>query len=258
MATAAKGKKKRATLLGVPRTDRDRKFCERWLVHFDHKRAYKEAGFSMNRAGPAEAAKKLEQFTEYLRPFKEAKAREVAKVLVVEQEDVLKAMSRKAVFDPGDFVETSDTAKTQTVSDPETGELIEQPVVWEGKPIFASRLKPFESLTSEQRQTVEIVADSGGEVRYRLPSIREQHTHLISLGRQYGMFIEKLITERHLHRHNHAHMQLDGVPTAKLEDLTLELLPYVGAEFATQLGFTQQDIEEARRATDLVAANGKS
>jgi hypothetical protein len=248
---------KRITRLGIPNNERERAFCKAWLKHYDHKRAYVEAGYSNDSNSPVRALKMLERFTEHLRPLREAKAREVAKLLVVEDQDILKGMSAKAVFDPGDFVQRAPTPKTVTVLDPKTGKEREQPLEWYGEPVFASRLKPFEQLTPQQRAVVEIVGDSSGEVTYRLPNIREQHMYLTSTGRQFGMFLEKLITERHFHKHNHAHLELTNVPTQQLQVLTTQLLPFVGAEFANQLGFTQEDIEDARAATDLVAANGK-
>lgn len=247
--------------MGLPRDDRERKFCERWLVHFDHVRAWREAGYKFpeknSGSHTARAVKLLERLSPYLKPFQEAKAREIAKKMVVDDEQVLLSMSRKAVFDPGDFVETAATPKTRVFAGDDGKEKTET-VEWYGKPVFAARLKPFHELTPEQRMSVEIVGDSGGEVRYRLPDVKEQHQYLTSIGRQFGMFLEKLITERHYHRHSHAHLDLKEVPTAELQQLTKKLLPYVGQEYASQLGFTPEDIEDARKASDLVAANGKA
>lgn len=248
----AKGTQKRKTRLGMPSGVREHKFCRLWLEHFDHRKAYEQAGYSIKHNPAQLSAKLLERFTEYLRPLREQKARVLAERLVLDQEGILKTMARKAVFDPGDFVETS-AKPIEYEEKVKEGKSVMKVREWHGQPVFASRLKPFHALTAEQRMAVEIVSDSGGEVTYRLPNAREQHTYLTSIGRQMGLFHEKLIMERHYHRHNHAHLELDNVPTNRLQALTHELLPYVGVEFAQQLGFTQEEIEEAAKRAEPVA-----
>lgn len=252
----ATGRPQRVTKLGIPRTALERKFCERWLHHFDHVRAYKEAGFKNTRNNAQMAAKLLERLDKHLRPLREAKAREVAKLLTASDEDVLKAMSAKAVFNADDFVEVATSPKTRTIKIGDKESI--EPIEWDGQPVFASRLKPWEKLTPDQKRTVEVIGDSGGEVRYRLPNTREQHQYLTSVGRQYGMFLEKIIQEKHFHRHQHQHLEIEAMPTAKLQSLTAQLLPFVGQEFASQLGFTPDDIETARKSSDIVLSNGKA
>jgi hypothetical protein len=239
-----------------PLTDQDKLFCQRWLEHFDRNRAYTEAGFKPHPKQLATLAqRKLDRFSEYLRPIQEAKARELAKTLVVDQEQVLQAMARKAVFNPLDYVERTAAPLTEKMTN-DKGVVTEGPVLtWDGKPIYGERLKPFSDLTPEQAATVEVTGVVGGRVQYRLPTIREQHQHLTSIGRQYGMFMDKLILERHLHKHKHAHLHLDDVPTTNLQNLTMQLLPLVGAEFANRLGFTQEEIEQAKLM--MVAEQGK-
>lgn len=230
----------------APKKEQDKLFCKKYLEHFDRQRAYKEAGFG----GPPgiiaqNSARKLNRFEAYLRPLQEAKAREVAKALVLDQETILQAMSRKAVFDPGDYVEKSAEPLLETVKDGKAK--VTRTRMWHGKPIYGERMKPFHELTAEQRMTVEITGTVGDQVQYRLPTTREQHMAQVAIGRQFGMFLDKLIIERHQSKGAHNTLQLNDVPTGQLQALTMELLPFVGQEFASRLGFTLEDIEEAKK-----------
>lgn len=231
----------------APTRERDKLFCERWLEHFDKQRAYVEAGFQANRSEKIAyySARKLNRFMEYLRPLQEAKAREVTKLIVVNQEDILKAMVRKAVFDPGDYVEVDPNSMLETVGKGKNKTTRAR--TWNGKPLHAERMKPFYKLTPDQRLTVEITGVIGDQVQYRLPTHREQHAAQVALGRQFGMFLDKLIVERHQAKGAHNTLALDDVPTCELQQITLRLLPYVGQEFASRLGFTIEDIEEAKK-----------
>lgn len=246
-----KAKKKALSSHHFPVKEADKVFCARWLEHFDTLRAYKEAGFKGHRKAGTRALAKLERFAEYLRPIREAKTREVAKSLDVEQADVLQTMARKALFNPADFIEKGDKPMTRTVTSkhPKTGVDItsEEVIMWEGKPVYPTRWKPIYELTREQLSSVQIDGTLAGALQYRLPNAREQHTYLSSLGRQLGMFLEKIIYEQHQHRHLHAHLHLDDVPTSKILSLTRDLMPLVGPEFAKQLGFTEAEIEDANK-----------
>lgn len=234
----------------APKTERDKLFCKRYLEHFDRQRAYGEAGFKSSKPGNAaqQSARKLNRFQEYLRPLQEAKSRELARVLVVEQETILQAMSRKAVFDPGDYVEKTDKPLTEEVTDEKDAKkTVTRVREWHGKPIYGERMRPFHELTETQRMTVEIIGISDGQVQYRLPSTREQHTAQVALGRQFGMFLDKLIIERHQSKAAHNVLQLQNVPTGQLQHITAQLLPFVGQEYASRLGFTLEDIEDAKK-----------
>ena len=241
------GPKKKNTDLGTPRSDRDRKFCERYLVHFDKDRAYREAGFATKGQGTAsrESAAKLAKFADYLRPFKDAKARILAERLAIDSETVLKAMAQKVFFDPSGFYERTNKPLTEWTKPRGKKEPVEQVQTWNGEPIYGERLKPYSDLTPEQRAIVQITSDTGGVIRYRLPTIVEQHQYLTSLGRQFGMFAEKLIVERHNHKHVHHSLTFENVPTQKLVNLERQLLPLVEPEFARRLGYTPDEIEQA-------------
>jgi hypothetical protein len=235
-----------AAAYATPKTERDKLFCKKWLEHFDKERAYAEAGFKATPRGlRIQATRKLNRFAEYLRPFQEAKAAEVAKTILMDDEAILKAMARKAVFDPGDYVEKATEPALEVVS--EGKRKVTRVRTWEGKVIYAERMKPFHELTPEQRMTVEILGIVDDQVEYRLPTTREQLTAQVNIGRQFGMFLDKLIIERSQSRGAHQNLSLANVPTPELQDITLKLLPYVGQEFASRLGFTLEDIERAKR-----------
>ena len=242
------GKKRDISAHLFPRNDRDRKFCECWLRHFDHLRAYREAGFataSNHGKWAGRALDKLKRFSEYLRPLREAKAREVAEKIVMHDQDVLEAMARKAVFNPLDYIERTATPLVRMVKKDGQDQLVEETITWDGKPVHGERLRPISELTREQAAAVEVVGVVGGVVQYKLPSAREQHQYLTSIGRQLGMFLEKIIMEKQNHQHRHAHLHLENVPTERLQTVTRQLLPLVGQDFATQLGYSQEEIEEA-------------
>jgi Terminase small subunit len=250
MTRKLKGIKKRPKQLG-PQNDRDKLFCERWLIHFDKDRAYKEAGFKWGPSAGSMALQKLEKFADYLRPIRDAKAKLVAERLMIDQDQVLQGMVKKVFFDPTSFYERSPAPLTKTVK--VEGKDVEQVRTWHGTPVYGERLKPYSELTPEQRAVVEITNETGDQIRYRLPTIREQHTYLTSLGRQFGMFAEKLIIERHQHKHQHHTLDFANVPTAKLNALTRQMLPMVDLEFAQMLGFTPEDIAEAAKEDAVVA-----
>jgi hypothetical protein len=247
------GRRKRPKQLG-PQTDRDKLFCERWLIHFDKDRAYKEAGFKWNpSSGGNQALNKLEKFADYLRPIRDAKAKLVAERLLIDQDQVLQGMVKKVFFDPTTFFERSTEPLKHMVAVEGAKEKQEQVRTWHGQPVYAERLKPYSDLTPEQRIVVEITSDTGDQIRYRLPTIREQHSYLTSLGRQFGLFAEKLIIERHQHKHQHHTLDFTNVPTAKLNALTRQMLPLVDLEFAQMLGYTPEDVAAAAQDEGVVA-----
>lgn len=248
-----KGHRKRPRQLG-PQTEQDKTFCSRWLIHFDKDRAYREAGFAGGEGSGWRANSKLQRFADYLRPIQEAKAKILAEKLAVDSEDVLNGMVKRVFFDPTEFYELTRKPLTEMVKATVDGKetRVEQEKQWDGRPVFGERMKPYSELTAEQRQVVEVTGESGGVIKYRLPTIREQHTFLRDLGRQYGMFADKLIVERHNHRHTHTHMSFEGVPTAKLQNLTRQMLPLVGLEFAQSLGYTAEDVAQASKDEGVV------
>ncbi len=241
------GKPKKVSSHLYPRTPRDKKFCDRWLIHFDHVRAYKEAGFGGSkdkRNYSTHALAKLRRFEDYLRPLQQAKAQVVAKRLTVSSEDVLDQMTRAATFDPREFLEVSDEPIMKKVKD-EKGQETEQISLFAGRPRYASRLRPLHELTAEQAAVVQVIGQVGDEVIYRLPTVRERHAALTSVGRQLGIFLDKVIWESHQYRHRSFSLQVEQMPTDKLTGAVRQLLPFVGPDFAAQLGFSQEEVAEA-------------
>lgn len=235
--------------MGIPRTPKDVKFCQSWLEHFDKKRAWVEAGWKWNSNSGLRALDKLQRFEAYLRPFQEAKAQALGAQLALDQGQVLQAMSKKAFFNPLDFIERTQVPLTREVKSKEEGgaeKITLEPVLWDGKPVYGERLKPYSELTAEQAAAVEVLGAVGEVVRYRLPSIREQHTYLKTLGQQFGMFLDKLILERHNHEHRHAHLHFDNVPTDKITLVRQQLLTMVAPEFAQSLGFSAEEVQAAQ------------
>jgi hypothetical protein len=244
--TGLKGHKKQPRQMG-PQTERDLLFCERWLIHFDKDRAFREAGFTQDKGAGNRANSKLKKFADYLQPLREAKARLIAERLVIDSQQVLDAMVKKVFFDPTGFYERSAAPLTHWVKVADKQEKVEEVLTWDGRPVYGERMKPYSELTAEQQAVVEITSAAGEQIKYRLPNIREQHMYFTSIGRQFGMFAEKLILERHNHQHQHHHLSFDNVPTAKIQSLTRQLLPLVDLEFAQMLGYTPEDVEEASR-----------
>ncbi len=258
--TERRPKRKRVVELGFPRSDRDRMFCDRWLLHFDHVRAYLEAGWAPNdRIGKlgtntaVRARQKLEHLWPYLEPLRDAKARIVAERVALSQADLLDLLGRMAKFNPLEYVETSTTAATTTRTAAD-GAKIEDPIEFNGKPVFRSRLKPLQDLTPEQAATIQLHAD-GDTVTYRLPNIRERHAALLLLGKQMGMFLDKIILQNHEHQHRHAHLHLEGVSTDQVRALAAQLSQFVEPEFAKGLGYTDEDIARMRAAAPIKTGN---
>jgi len=252
-----KGIRKRPKLF-APQTDQEKRFCERWLIHFDKNRAWREAGYSPSGDGGTGPGKMLEKFADHLRPIREAKAKIMAERLAVDAEKIVAGMASKVFFDPTTFYERTLAPLTEWVKLPRAKERTERVVTWDGQPVYGERLKPYSDLTPEQQAVVQITNTEGDRIRYRLPTIGEQHSYLTSLGTQIGLFAQKLIVERHTHRHTHQHLSFDGVPTQKLTNLTRQMLPLVGLEFAQRLGYTAEDVEKAALEDGVVMAVNKA
>src|SRR6185437_11761207 len=155
------------------------------------------------------------------------KSRKVGEQLAVGEEDVLRGVAAVAFYNPADYVERGDKPLTN-----EEGKTI----TLNGRVLYPTMLKPLHELTSDQMLAVEVVTLPGGLTSYRLPTAKVRHQYLDSIGKQLGMFAEKLILERHAHKHNHVTLDLKGVPSDQLEQMTRLLLPLLGEDFARELG----------------------
>ncbi len=242
------GKSRRNDLKHLPKTDRDKAFCEAWLTHFDQAKAWAEAGYSTKAKNHKQrATAKLRRFMPYLEPIRKAKAEEVGKQLAMRDGDVLSTMRRVAYADPADFFVLSDQQVMREEPDPEKGEKAMKlvPVTYQGKPVFHVIPKPLHDLTAEQRQAVEVMTAFGGYAGYKLASHKTKHSYLESLGKNLGLWLEETAKEQHTHLHRHAHLHVDDVPTEQLIELQRQFIRVVGAEQARNLGLSQKEIEEA-------------
>ena len=236
-----------------PRDARDKLFCERWLEHFDHIRAYQEAGFKGTRTKLSVRAKnKLERFAAYLTPLQQAKAQIVAQKVVTSQDDVLKAMARVAFVNPLEYYVKTDFPVTrkrkvkEKINDVVVETEVEEPVVVAGCTIYQVRAKQINELTPEQLSAVEVHHHPRtGELTWRLPDLHIRTVNRKMLGQNVGLFLEKVILQNQTNTTN-VQLNVQAIPSDKLTELVHELLPLVGAEFAQFLGFTMEEIEAAK------------
>jgi len=234
----------------IPKLERDKAFCAAWLKHFDHAKAWKEAGFSINAKNYYDRArKKLRRFMPYLDPIRKAKAQQVGTQLAIKEDDVLQTMRYVAFANPQDFYVLSDQQVMREEPDPTKGPDAKKlvPVTYDnGKPVFHVILKPLHDLTREQAMAVEtLTSPFGGYGGYKLASHKTKHSYLESIGKNLGLFLDETAKELHTHLHRHTHLHLDDVPTDKLEALQRQLISVVGAEQARNLGISQREIDDA-------------
>ena len=234
---------------GIPSMPRDIAFCEAWLEHFELRKAWQVAGYSLKNKGWAcRAQLKLKRFSEYLRPLQAAKAQQVGAQLAVTQGDVLETMRQVAFANPQDYYVVSDEPIMREEKDAE-GNVVHVPVTVNGSPVYDLVQKRLENLTREQAMAVvPMMSASGSYAGYRLPSVKERHAYLTSLGQNLGLFLPEIAKEAHAHLHRHSHLHLDDVPTAVLDDLQHRLIAVVGPDQARNLGISQQEIDEALMA----------
>jgi len=227
---------------------RDIAFCKAWLEHFDLRISWQAAGYSLKNKGWASRAQlKLKRFSKYLKPLQDAKAIQVGRQLATDGRDVLETMRQIAFADPLDYFVVSDEPVTRKERDA-NGNVIHVPVTVHGRPVYNMVQKPLEELTREQAMAVvPIVTSSGSKPSYRLPTLRERHAYLESLGRNLGLFLEDTAKENHAHHHGHTHLHLDNVSTNELVKLQQHLISVVGAEQARAIGLSQQEIDDSEK-----------
>jgi hypothetical protein len=229
----------------IPANVRDKKFCDGWLAHYDHNRAYVEAGFSAKSRRRYHLAKaKLKRFMPFLRPFQEAKAQQVGKQLAIKDGDVLETMKAVAYANILDYYERSDEPLMREVHDKD-GNVKLEPVMFQGRPVFKMEPKPLYELTREQTMGVEPVYAFGRLVGYQTASLKVRHQYLESLGKNLGLWLEDLVKRRENERHKHVHLHLEAVPTEKIVEIEQLLIGVVGPEFARSLGISSEEIAAA-------------
>ena len=172
-----------------PKSERDLKFCERWLVHRDHQRAWGEAGFSVkSRNHSVYANIKFQRLEAYLRR-RLPKVEVIAEVrLGYERADILSDIAAIGRCNALDYIKEVDRV------DDETGAVTRIKV-----------LKDVSELTRAQAAGIdEVVFNSKlGIIGYTLAPALTRLKALTTLGEQTAGFATKDET-KHQHVHFHA------------------------------------------------------
>lgn len=203
----------------MPTTERDKKFCERWLVHHNHNKAIIEAGYSEKNTNQM-GLQKLVQFRPYLERLRPKVDTEVARKLGYERADILEAIGAIGYCNAQDYI------REFTVINPET-QMSEQR--W--------GLKPLHELTRAQASAVdEVFYDlEAGRVGYALPKAKTRLTALTTLGEQAANFKKPGDT------HNHLHLG-DNVPLEKIRLVKQMFIELMGPQVTRDiLGWDETD-----------------
>lgn len=204
----------------VPRTEQERMFCEHWLRSHNPSAAAKSVGISSyNKVG----RRWREKFADYLGRRTVSVEREVSKAIAYDQQDILNEMAAIGFANPLDYV-----VKTTEEKD--------------GKVVEGYAFKPLEELTRFQAAAVSNVRIVGGKVQYRIPGTADKHRYLFDLGKNLGLFDDKLIQEFR-HKHLHAHIDFSQLPQEQLQSLEQILIGAVGPEASRLLGLQPQPLE---------------
>lgn len=192
-----------------PKTVRDKLFCERWLVHHDHHRAWREAGFAV-RSDRALPLAKLVRFRPYLERMQPKVEMQVAKKIAYERTDILTAIATIGYANAMDYI-------------------MEEGGKW--------CLKPLHLLTREQAAAIdEVFYDAeAGRVGYSLPGAKTRLAALATLGEQAAGFKKKEDV------HNHLHLGQD-VPLEKIRQLKQMFIEAMGPQVTREvLGMTEEE-----------------
>jgi hypothetical protein len=204
-----------------PKNERDTTFCERWLVHHDHARAYRECGFTVNRAFNRCAIAKLAKFRPYLDRVGAKVETQIAKRIAYERGDILGAMAAIGFANAQDYMHEAE------FTDPTT-QMKEKRYI----------LKPLELLTREQASAIdEVFYDAEhGRIGYTLPVAKTRMTALAVLGEN----TQALKPKDPKVVHNHLH--LEGISNEKLEQAERMFIELVGPQVSREiLGLTEDD-----------------
>lgn len=212
----------------TPKTDKHRAFCSAWLMHYDHNRAAREAGY---QRGGLDLFRKFER---YLLQQKGLKEKAVSKEVVLEQRDILREMMSIGFANAQDYVRIVE----EPFKDPKTGITTQ---------VKRERQRPLMELTRSQAAAVSKVTFSpDGTVTYELPDERSKHPYLKDLGQHLGLFHPKLIQE-HRHAHAVALFDLRSLDNSKLkqaEEFFLEALGPEGRRMVNSSGSDDGEFEE--------------
>jgi len=204
---------KRKTAPTLPKSERDTKFCERWLVHRDHIKAFKEAGYSGKHNDVSrQALDKLTKFRAYLERQVPKVEAVVAKRIGYERADILEGIARIANANALDYIQEYEVIDAKT-----------------GAVTTAYRMKPIQELTRDQAAALDTVSyhAESGTMTYSLPAAKTRLSAFTTLGEQAAGFSKKDEVHNHLH--------LDNVPLEKLRHIKGLLIEMVGPNAARQV-----------------------
>lgn len=222
------GVKKNLMIAGmrVPTRPLDVKFCERWLVHKDHKLAGLQCGMSKASVKNNTTHRKLKQFLPWLSMQMEKREEKVADKFAIKQEDIIEEMKNIA------FANVQDYILQREVKDEATGKIT-----------TISERKPVMELTRGQAAALsKVTFNPDGTVTYELPDEKSKHPYLKDLGQHLGLFHPKLIQE-HRHAHMHAAIDLRDVDTAKLAEFESTLVAALGQQQGKRILGILDDVE---------------
>lgn len=207
----------------TPVSDKHRAFCDRWLRHYDHVRAAKEAGYNSSFTDKGGAMELFRKYERYLLQQKALKEKAVAKELVLEQRDILREMMAIGFANAQDYVKVVDEA----VVDEKSGVT---------RVVKCERRRPLMELTRAEAAAVsKVTFHPDGTVSYELPDERSKHPYLKDLGQHLGLFHPKLIQE-HRHAHAVALLDLSSLDNAKLKKAEELFLEAMGPEGRRMIG----------------------
>ena len=202
-----------------PSNERDKLFCERWLVHHDHRKAAEESGFSKTNLSET-GLTKLAQFRQYLERLRPKVELQTAKKISYERADILDAIAAIGLCNAQDYIKPFTVVNAETqMAETHFG------------------LKPLEELTRAQASAIDSMYYDAqlGRLGYELPKAKTRLTALNTLGEQNSGWKRPAgATHNHLHLENlpldkvlavkRMFVNLIGVPAAR------EILGYVEEE----------------------------
>jgi hypothetical protein len=220
----------------VPKDDHETRFCEAWLRHHDHRKAWVDAGYSPITVH--QARKKLITLTPYLERIQRSVSSAVAKKFVLDQQSILDEMIAVGFANPQDYIE-------------EYVELVDD------QPVTKQVRKNIMKLSRAQAAAVtQIDFHPDGTVSYKLPDADAKHPFLKDLGQHLGLFHPKLIQE-HRHKHMHAHIDMKDVNQEALMEAEAQLLKALGHRGNLLLGLQPaQDDDVIEGSLDTAGDTG--
>lgn len=193
------------TRAAEPKNAKDTLFCERWMVHRDVIKAWKEAGFGHSGAAGTRAKTKLAKFQKWIEARLPKLEAVVAQKMGHERADILNAIANIAHANILNY-------------------LVPVTVIKDGVSVTELRMKHVGELTRDEAAGLDVVFNdvATGQVGYRLPSAKTRLDALRTLGAQTAGFASK---EKAKHQHIHLHGEM---PLEKLRELKGQLIQLVG------------------------------